>query len=194
VQALHDSTQTRTWAGQAEVRRGRGIFARGVAWIIGFPEASAGVPVRVVLSPEGAGERWVRDFGGARFSSSQHCGTGRNDGLLVERFGIIRVALALVVEGDRLCLVPRRWSCLGLPLPRILLPQGRSFETERDGKFRFDVQIAVPLIGLIVAYRGSLAQVTPALAASEAGGQPPMPPVTRTGGITGGKPRSICAR
>jgi hypothetical protein len=158
VRALHDSVQTRTWEGQAEVRRGRGILARGIARIIGFPEASATVPVRVVLSPEPGGERWVRDFGGRRFSSFQACGTGRNDGLLVERFGIVSVALALVVEGDRLCLVPRRWSCLGLPLPRFLLPGGQSFETERSGNFCFDVEIAVPFIGLIVAYRGDLSR------------------------------------
>jgi hypothetical protein len=33
---------------------------------------------------------------------------------------------------------------------------GTSFESEKDGRFRFDVEIAVPLIGLIVAYRGTL--------------------------------------
>lgn len=53
-------------------------------------------------------------------------------------------------------LVPRQWSFLGLPMPRLLLPKGTSFETERDGDFAFDVEIALPLIGRIVAYRGIL--------------------------------------
>ena len=45
-------------------------------------------------------------------------------GDVLERFGAIDVALALVVDGDRLTLVPRRWSCLGIPLPNALLPKG----------------------------------------------------------------------
>ena len=80
----------------------------------------------------------------------------RNEALLVERFGWISVALALVVEGERLLLIPRRWSCLGLPLPRRLLPKGTSFETEVDGRFVFNVEIAAPGVGLIVNYRGWL--------------------------------------
>ena len=46
--------------------------------------------------------------------------------------------------------------CRAFNVPRFLLPNGLSFETERDGRFCFDVEIAPPLIGMIVAYRGSL--------------------------------------
>lgn len=99
------------------------------------------------------------DFDGRSFRSLQTCGTERNRHLLVERFGPVSVALALVVDGDRLDLVPRRWSVLRLPLPNFMLPRGTSFETESDGRFRFDVTIALPWIGLVVAYRG---QLTPA--------------------------------
>jgi len=128
-----------------------------VAALIGFPAAARAVPVSVGFTPERGGERCTRDFGGRRFSSWQRRGQGRNTHLLVERFGIVDVALALVAEGDCLRRVARRWSCLGIPLPTALLPGGRTFETERDGRFVFDVEIAAPWIGLIVAYRGSLA-------------------------------------
>ncbi|MBD7954144.1 hypothetical protein H9654_07985 [Stenotrophomonas sp. Sa5BUN4] len=40
---------------------------------------------------------------------------GRNGALLVERFGLIDLALALVVDGGRLQLLPRRWSVWGVP-------------------------------------------------------------------------------
>lgn len=156
VQALHRDAQPCSWRGQADIRRGRGVLARCVAAIIGFPKAGEAVPVTVSFAPERGGERWTRDFGGRRFSSWQRRGEGRNDYLLVERFGLIDVAIALVVEGDRLCLVSRRWSLLGVPLPKCLLPNGTTFETERDGQFVFDVEIAAPLIGLIVGYRGRL--------------------------------------
>ncbi len=113
--------------------------------------------VTVDLVPEGATERWTRTFDGRRFSSVQSSGRGRDRHLLVERFGGIAVAIALVVDAGRLLLVPRRWSFLGLPLPRALLPRGESFEAEEDGRFRFDVEIRAPVVGLIVAYRGELA-------------------------------------
>ncbi len=156
VRELHDSKQAREWRGFAEVRRGGGVVARLVAAIIGFPEAAAQVPVRVALTPENGGERWTRTFGGKSFSSLQSSGSGRDQYLLVERFGRLSVSLALVVEGGRLRLIPRRWRLFGVALPRFLLPSGLSLESEAQGRFNFDVEISAPLVGLIVAYKGAL--------------------------------------
>lgn len=156
LRALHGSAAERRWHGHAEVRRGTGLLARLAAAIVGFPQAAARVPVSVAFTPEKDGERWTRDFGGRRFSSLQSRGTGRNDYLLVERFGQLRFAMALVAENGRLYLVPRRWSAFGAPMPRFLMPCGTSFEQEVDGKFRFDVDISMPIVGLIVGYRGTL--------------------------------------
>jgi len=156
LQLLHGSKVERRWQGHAEVRRGTGLLARIAAAIVGFPKAAARVPVTVAFTPEKDGERWTRDFDGKRFTSLQSRGSGRNEYLLVERFGPLSFAMALVIERDRLYLVPRRWSAFGIAMPRWLMPRGISFETEADGSFRFDVEIAAPLAGLIVAYRGSL--------------------------------------
>lgn len=156
VRDLHDGSETRRWTGSAQVRRGTGIPARMIAAILGFPRATADVPVSVTLAPDRETERWTRDFGGRVFTSVQSAGRGRDQYLLVERFGIVRVALALVRDGERLYLIPRRWSVLGLPLPGSLLPSGQSFETEAEGRFRFDITIQAPFVGLIVAYRGTL--------------------------------------
>ena len=156
VQELHGSVGTRQWTGLAEVRRGRGPAVALVAALVGFPKAASRAQVTVKFTPENGAERWVRSFDGKSFSSVQSAGEGRNEYLLVERFGIASFAMALVVEGDRLILAPRRWSLLGLPMPRFFLPTGSSFETVQEGQFCFDVQIAIPLIGLIVAYKGRL--------------------------------------
>lgn len=156
VQDLHDSTETRIWAGHAQVQRGQGWIAKTIAKVFGFPAASAAVPVSVTLAPERGGEKWTRNFDGKTFSSFQTLGKAKNDYLLVETFGIIDVALALVVRDEKLFLVPRRWSCFRIPLPSAFLPKGQSFETQEDGFFRFDVEIAAPWIGLIVAYKGKL--------------------------------------
>lgn len=158
LKRLHGESETRRWSGIAEVRNGTNVIARLIRWLVRFPHAANAVPTEVVLSPLEDGELWTRDFGGSVFSSIQTAGSGKSEFLLIERFGIINVALALVVREDRLYLIPRRWSCLGVPLPKFLLPFGEIFETERDNKFCFNVEIAAPLIGLIVAYKGELEQ------------------------------------
>lgn len=157
VQALHAPSAAKRWSGTASVERGRGLLSRLVAALFGFPAAGGQVPVTVEFTPESGGERWTRTFAGRRFSSLQTEGCGRNEALLVERFGGVSVALALVVDAGRLQLLPRRWSLFGVPLPQALLPGGNSFEYEQDGRFVFDVEIAAPLVGRILRYRGTLA-------------------------------------
>ena len=49
------------------------------------------------------------------------------------------------------------WSIWRLPLPLFLAPRSRAREWQEDGRFCFEVPIALPLIGRIVHYRGWLA-------------------------------------
>jgi hypothetical protein len=156
VRALHEIEALRTWRGVAQVRRGRGLLARLIAALIGLPNEGEQIPVAVTFSPQKGGERWTRTFGNKEFSSHQSYGRGRNQYLLVEQFGIVAVSLALVVEDKRMFLIPRRWSVLGIPMPKSLLPNGTSFEAEEHGRFQFNVTISIPLVGLVAAYRGSL--------------------------------------
>ena len=114
------------------------------------------MPVRVHFKAVDGSEIWTRDFAGKRFSSRQFKGRGRWDGILCERFGPFVFAMALPVDGDRMNLVLRGWSAFGIPLPMFLCPRSNSYETVRDGYFRFHVEIKLPLIGLIVRYRGWL--------------------------------------
>jgi hypothetical protein len=76
--------------------------------------------------------------------------------LLCERFGPLTFAMALVVDGERLLLVMRRWSVFGIPLPMWLCPRSDSYESIENGRFNFHVKISHPLTGLIVSYDGWL--------------------------------------
>jgi hypothetical protein len=156
IQAIHDDTKARCWAGEARVQRGAGLLSRVVGRLFGFPPRSDKIPVRAQFDPAGDGEKWMRTFGNRSFHSVQKQGFGKNGHLLMERFGPVEVALALVVQDDRLYLIPRRWSVFGLPLPKFLLPSGASFEAEVDGRFQFDVEISAPVVGLIASYQGRL--------------------------------------
>lgn len=155
VRAMHDLSGDKRAAGRAEVERGTALMARLAAALIGFPATGGDVPVEVTFRVRDGVETWRRRFAGRSFSSTQQAGRGRSEGLLEERFGPVRVGLALVLDGDRLRLVVRRWSLLGLPLPLAL--GGEAWETAADGRFRFHVEISHPWTGLIVRYRGWLA-------------------------------------
>jgi hypothetical protein len=157
LRVMHAVQGVLTAQGRADVQRGSGLVARLAAWMFGFPWAGNGVPVEVRFETDGmGGETWHRSFAGRQFRSHQRAGTGRSDKLVCERFGAFVFSLAAVVDRERLRLIPRRWSMLGIPLPRALAPRGDTYEYAEEGRFCFHVEIALPLIGLIVRYQGYL--------------------------------------
>lgn len=160
IQAGHDGVGL--MQGVAQVERGSNPFAALVCAVIGLPRSADAVPVQVEFSPIAGGELWRRTFGGHAFQSDQTEGTGAWAGLIRERFGAVTVGLAAVVKDGRMDLVVRRWSLLGLLMPQWLAPHGEAFEHIVDGRFAFDVEMRLPLIGRIVRYRGWL---EPAVAA-----------------------------
>lgn len=154
VRDMHDGVTEAK--GVASVERGRGPLAWLAARMMSFPPAHAETPVRVQFTAEGRTEEWTRTFGTHAFSSRQYEGDGKSDRLLVERFGVLEFAMALVLENERLRLITRRWRALGVPLPLWLAPRSIAYETGEDGVFAFHVEISHPLCGLIVRYRGAL--------------------------------------
>ncbi|MEM8814414.1 MAG: DUF4166 domain-containing protein [Pseudomonadota bacterium] len=156
VRFLHSHSAGLTARGKARVVRGTGLLARALARLFGFPRATESVDLTVSFAQEDKAERWTRTFGDKQFNSRQFEGQGRFEHLLCEQFGPLTFGLALVVDSNRLSLVPRRWSAFGIPMPRFLLPNGEAYEFEEDGVFHFDVEIRAPLVGLIVRYAGHL--------------------------------------
>ena len=157
LQVMHSLEDRLVAEGRATVERGNGLLARLIAALVGFPRAGRDVPTRVEFERRGNQEIWRRTFAGRSFASVHSAGSGRSDHLVVERFGPFAFALAAVLSDDRLQLVLRRWSCLGLPLPLWLAPSGKAYEFVADGRFHFHVELGHPLTGLIVRYRGWLA-------------------------------------
>jgi hypothetical protein len=153
---MHDLKDAMAAEGIATVTRGSGLLARLAAAIVGFPCAGANVPVRVDFRQENGRERWTRTFARRSFHSTQEAGRGRFEWLVCERFGPLCVGMALVLEGERLRLIVRRWSVFGIVLPLWLAPRGDAYESAEDGRFHFHVEIAHPFTGLIVGYRGWL--------------------------------------
>lgn len=156
IRRLHDVQTTLHAEGLASVRRGRGLLAKALAGVFGFPHAGQDMPLRVTFTADADGELWRRDFDGRIFASRQYAGRYRNEPVVIERFGPLAFAIAFAVDRDRMELAIRRWTLLGATLPLSWAPIGESYEFVDHDRFGFNVEIALPLIGLIVAYRGYL--------------------------------------
>ncbi len=167
VQALHRARGTRAYTGQAEVQAGRAWLARLCAWATALPPSAACVPVRVEITSNHDTERWDRRFGQHRMPS-RFVADGN---LLLERIGLVAFGFALTVADGELIWSVRRVRVLGLPLPVRWFRGVRAREFEADGRYRFEVEATLPLVGLLVRYRGWLD--VPAAASDAAAVLPP---------------------
>ncbi len=139
-------------------------MARLIGHVAGFPPDADDVPVRVTMETSDSREYWTRDFDGHELSSVMTAGTGRFSHLVCEKFGPVNFAMALVFADGRLNYVQRGWTFLGIPMPLFLGPQGETYESVDDGRFRFHVDIRLPLVGRVVTYDGYLIAADAALA------------------------------
>ncbi|MEO1468132.1 MAG: DUF4166 domain-containing protein [Pseudomonadota bacterium] len=155
VRAFHAGPATR-FAGEAAILRGRHPLARLAATAFGFPRSGEGVAVTVSVERGEGVERWHRDFGGHRLSTTL-CPAG--PGRVVERIGPGTFEMALTVGDGALRLDVVGARIAGLALPRLLWPLSEAVEREVDGRFVFDIAVALRGIGPMIRYRGWLEAV-----------------------------------
>ena len=156
VREAHQVKGEHVLEGNGKVLRGKTLLSRIIARVFGFPTRAGNASIRVRMRRSKDVETWRRDFDGHRFSSSLLAGKGKTEGLIIERFGPVAIAMALSVDGRVLRYTPRHWSFAGIPLPPALLPRGDMFETVEDGRFRFHVNVRLPVAGRVVTYEGFL--------------------------------------
>lgn len=156
VEKLHTSSAHAS--GVFRVRRGGGMLARLVGWVMRLPEAreQAKIELTVVRGPDD--ERWERRFDGRLLRSVQW----GEKGLLIEEMNGVQCCFRLVVDAGTLRFEQvgakvgvRGWT---IPLPRFLWPwvEGRASGAGED--VDVDVRIHAPVVGLLVSYEG---RVTP---------------------------------
>ena len=151
VRAIHDVHGDGGAAGEGTVTRGTNPLARLFAAIMGMPPMGT-TPLHVAFVERGGAETWTRDFGGHVFTSVLSAAKGG----VTERFGPIRFGFDLPSDGEGLRMAFRRWSLFGVPLPRFLAPHIAAREWQESDRFRFEVAVAMPVIGPIVHYTGWL--------------------------------------
>jgi len=149
VRALHAASGHRRYRGQVEVVRGANPLARLFAWATRLPPAGQG-EVEVEIDASGEEEKWTRHIGGHAMPSR----LWEQDRLLCEQLGLVRFGFRLTVEEGAIVWRVARASTLGLPLPARWFAQVLARESGAEGRYRFDVAASMPVVGLLVHYRG----------------------------------------
>ena len=140
--------------GQAEVEPAANLLGRLVAATFGLPRTPGTQPIRVVIESRNGTEHWTRLFGDKPMRSIMSAARGN---LIEERFGPFSLRMRLVPKPGGLDMERISGRLWGIPLPTFLLP--RITATERVDDYRrhaFDVEIAAPLLGRLVHYKGWL--------------------------------------
>jgi len=155
IRTLHETPGRSLWRGEAATHGAANPLAAIVARLFGFPPTLPACPVEVEVRADGDRSSWRRRIGGHDFRSV--LSHPRAGGRVTERFGALSIDLILTVQADRLAYDVAGWRLGPISLPRALAPRTRTHETVDDrGRFVFDVEIAAPIIGRLVHYRGWL--------------------------------------
>jgi len=156
LRAVHAGDAAR-FAGHCEVTRGEGLLSRLLCAIAQLPPAGTRVPVTVVITAMGDGERWERNFVGHRFVSTLWI----EEGELAERIGPTTYRYRLEASAERIDWNLVAMRVLGVPLPRFARAAVAAGASVQEGEYAFDVRASMPIAGLLVHYRGRLTPAAP---------------------------------
>jgi hypothetical protein len=153
LRMFHGRPGVRHASGIAKVVLGKGL-ARWVLRLLGMSLVAGSQSLAVTFTPDGAGERWTRRFGGGGFTTRI---AASGEGNLEECFGPFSFAFRLSAEAGELRWVLIGSWLVGIPLPRALWPRVTAREwSGAEGRYCMLVDIALPLLGPLLRYEGTL--------------------------------------
>ena len=97
-------------------------------------------------------EIWIRRFGAHRMRPFLHA----RDNRLYESLGLAKFVFELTVDGDRIRWTLMEVRALGIKFSTQWFDLDVS-EYEREGRYHFNIQVAIRGVGLLVHYSGWLA-------------------------------------
>ena len=152
VRTFHGHQGKAFYSGETEVQGPQTALGKVLALLLGTPRQSGKGPIRVELLATPRQEHWTRIFFGSTMISTLSV----IDGRLVEHLGVAKLSFTLAVEDGSLRMSLAGMSFLGIPCPRWLMPRIVAEESEQLGRFCFNVEAHVPLVGRVVSYQGFL--------------------------------------
>lgn len=128
--------------------------ARVLRRLLGLPAPAPAQALLVTIERHAGRENWTRRFGTAVMRST--LSRSPDGSHLHERLGPVLLRFALHRERGAIDWQLRGGRLLGLPLPRACMGTVHSRSGEEDGRYAFDIDVRLPLLGRLVAYRGWL--------------------------------------
>ncbi len=157
VRRFHTLERELFTGGRAKVSaQGRGLGAALLTFVAGLPATGENVETHVRFTPlTGKREFWRREFAGRRYESVMQAAP---DGRLIEHFGPFDLYFELAATSAGLRWSLAEWRLLKIPLPRATRPRIECFESDEGERFAFDIDVAFPIVGHVVHYKGSLTE------------------------------------
>jgi hypothetical protein len=155
IRAMHDDPFERSASGTVTVTRGTHPIAALMCKLLGFPESASDRPLVVEFEPHESEEIWRRRFEGSTFQTRLKPWPGR-EGHMCECAGPLAYGFALAIGPDGLVMHFRRWWFYGIPLPTFLGPRVEARQWQEGDDYCFLVDVAAPVLGRVVSYRGKL--------------------------------------
>ena len=152
VRRMHGDAPRLRARGEADVGGATNIAARLLRRIVGLPSPGTRRPLEFSIEREGNREIWMRNFSGSTMRSMLDPVRGR----LRERLGAMAFLFDLHRDGDAIDWKLRGTRLLGIPMPRWMSGEVLSRSGSRDGRYAFEVDVQMALIGTLVSYRGWL--------------------------------------
>ena len=158
IRDLHETPGRSHWSGRVATEGAEDPLGRLIARLVGFPTTRVEHPITVEIVTDGARSRWTRRIGDAPFRSA--LSNPRPGGRVTERFGPLSFDLILGPSEQGLTYDVEGWRLGPVPMPRFLAPVSRTSESvDAEGRFVFDVHIALPWGRRLVHYRGWLTRI-----------------------------------
>ncbi|AWM80468.1 hypothetical protein DKL61_08900 [Gammaproteobacteria bacterium ESL0073] len=156
IKQFHD-TPGHLWKGYVNATGSNNVLAKIIRTFMGFPKPGNNLPITVsVYYTDQGNERWSRSFGNKKFSSLLMIDK-KNPQLMSESFGLIKQHYKLELADNWLCWRLQYCSLLGVKLPSFLSPKIIANEgIDEKGTYQFIAKAELPLIGILLEYRGFL--------------------------------------
>jgi saccharopine dehydrogenase-like NADP-dependent oxidoreductase len=157
IRQAHEVHGVLVLEGNADAASPDRVLGTLIARLFRLPQSGSNVPVRVEMRSEDDGsETWTRIYPSVTMRSNLRNADSKTH-RLTEVLGPLSIRLHWKPSDRGLQLETLGARLFGCPLPDFLRPRSHASETVgADGQFHFDVPIALPLIGTIVHYKGSL--------------------------------------
>jgi saccharopine dehydrogenase-like NADP-dependent oxidoreductase len=157
IRQAHEVHGVLVLEGKADAASPDHVLGTLIARLFRLPLSGSNMPVRVEMRSEDDGsETWTRFYPGVTMRSNLRNADSATH-QVDEVLGPLSIRLQWNPSERGLQLQTISARMFRCPLPNFLCPRSHASETVgADGQFHFDVPIALPLIGTIVHYKGSL--------------------------------------